>query len=198
MIRRPLRPHFGFDDRVRTLAEIDNRLHYEARDQTLWTRRTVDVWKLTLLEFMGGTTQGEADGMNPVDSLLQSLGAPAWIGSEDTLPGKTDFATATASPRATPADQVLLERTNDGWNPIGAYVGETIAIKDEHRGKGLSTDLILRCSKHRDPPAEARKVTESGYAALAKAYRVAVERAIAEGLDVPHNVQAEHRKRKSR
>jgi hypothetical protein len=158
----------------------------------------MDVWKLTLLQFMGGTTQGTDDVMNPVDPLLESLGTPAWIGPIETLPDKPEFATATANrPGARPANQVLLERTKDGWNPIGAYVNETIALKDEHRGKGLSTELILRCSKHRDPPAGPRRVTKSGYAALAKAHYVAVERAIADRLAVPDNVKDEHRKRQN-
>jgi hypothetical protein len=151
------------------------------------------VWKLTLLEFMGGKTEGQGRTMNPAGALLASLSAPGWIlGSEVVLPDSPEFATAIANrPGATAANQVVLIRSAEQWHPIGAYLDTVVAIEDAYQGQGLSTELILRCSLHRQRPIE-RQVTVAGYKALAKAHLVSVNRAVANGFDVPNHVRAEY------
>lgn len=150
-------------------------------------------WQLTLLEFMGGKTEGQGSQMNPFEVLMASTNPPGWIlGTESFLPDRDDFATAIANRAgATPADQVLLTRTLDSWKLIGGYIDSILAIDDTFQGLGLSTELILRACEHRPVPTE-RLMTVPGYKALAKAHRVAVERAVAAGLDVPTRVRADY------
>ncbi len=151
------------------------------------------VWKLTLLEFMGGRTEGQGHQRIFLGSLLASLSTPCWIpGSEVILPDRPAFATALANRHGgTAANQVVLMWSADQWHPVGAYIDPVVVIEDAYRGQGLSTELILRCSEHRQAPKN-RDVTVAGYAALAKAHRVSVKRAVANDLDVPDHVRAEY------
>lgn len=154
------------------------------------------VWQHTLSEFMAGLGQGEGySKKNPADELLAELTPPGWIkGTEVLLTEDEAFATAIA--KREPMDkgnQVLLHKEGDGWRPVGAYIGNMIAIADAFRGHDpkLSTDLILRCAEHRPLP-EIRELTVPGYKALARAHFAAVERAIGEGHEVPESVREDY------
>src|ERR1039457_2208395 len=83
---------------------------------------------------------------------------------------RPDFATAIASRHgATAANQLVLMRSADQWHSVGAYLDTVVAIEDAYRGQGLSTELIPRCSEHRQAPIK-RDLTAAGYGALAKAH----------------------------
>jgi hypothetical protein len=150
------------------------------------------VWQHTQLEFMAGMTQGDGYAkQNPVDDLLAGLTPPGWVeGTEVPIEEAPDFATAVANrPDADKGNQVLLHKVGDGWEVIGAYIENVVAIKDTFRGHDpkLSTDLILRCAEHRPLPT-SRELTIPGYKALLRAHFAAVERAFGAGLDVPARV----------
>ena len=55
---------------------------------------------------------------------------------------------------------------------VGGYVGESIDIDANHKGKGLSTPLILSAVPHRNLPSR-RILSMEGRAALTKAWQVA-------------------------
>ena len=55
---------------------------------------------------------------------------------------------------------------------VGLYVGESLALHPEHRGRGLSTPLILAAVPHRPLPSK-RILSSAGERALRKAWRVA-------------------------
>ena len=67
-----------------------------------------------------------------------------------------------------PGDVVLILN----HEVVGCYFGELLAIDPDHKGKNLSTPLILAAIPNRQPPTE-RKVSAPGLAALRKAWRVA-------------------------
>jgi hypothetical protein len=151
------------------------------------------VWQLTLIEFMAGIGQGEGYAKeNPASNLLASLIAPGWVeGTEVPLEEAKDYATAIAKlPDEHPKNQVLLHKTDAGWEPVGAYIDASLAILDSHRGHDpkLSTDLILRCAEHREVPEIREDITIPGYKALARAHFTAMERALNAELDVPQKV----------
>jgi hypothetical protein len=151
------------------------------------------VWQHTVLEFMAGLGQGEGYAKtNPLSEILGALTPPGWIaGTEVPLEEVADFATAVANrPDADKGNQVLLHKVGDGWEPVGAYIEDKLAIADAFRGHDpkLSVDLILRCAEHRPLPT-SREPTIAGYKALVRAHFAAVERAMGAGLDVPANVK---------
>jgi hypothetical protein len=55
---------------------------------------------------------------------------------------------------------------------VGGYVGESIDIDAVHKGKGLSTPLILSAISDRDLPSH-RVLSKPGRAALTLAWQVA-------------------------
>lgn len=78
-----------------------------------------------------------------------------------------------------------------GGRTVGFYAGGQCWIDPAHRGKGLSTELILalvdRIGAVPYDNAEPMGFSRSGYAAHARAHRVAVERAVEAGLvPAPH------------
>ncbi|MEP3321518.1 MAG: hypothetical protein ABJN40_10770 [Sneathiella sp.] len=60
---------------------------------------------------------------------------------------------------------------------VGFYTGEALAIRSDHRGKGLSTPMILEAIVARPCPTK-RTLSCSGKKALEKAWRVANGQAV--------------------
>jgi hypothetical protein len=150
----------------------------------------MDVWKLTLREFLAGDVTGPTN--ESVEGILSAMPDPKWTpGAEMRLIDYPNYATAPATGGRGNADLLLLEETRDGWIPVGCYVFEALIITPRARRKGLSTELILRCSQHREVP-NSRKLSQAGHAALSKAHRIAVERAVKAGLPVPETVRKAH------
>lgn len=148
------------------------------------------VWELSLEEFLVGDVVGPTN--ETVSGILSALPDPPWkAGSETILVDNPKFATAAANGGRGQADQLLLEQANGGWSPVGCYVYEALLIDSRVRGKGLSTELILRCCAHREVP-KSRKLSQAGRGALSRAHRVAVERAVNDGLRVPESVRREY------
>jgi hypothetical protein len=87
--------------------------------------------------------------------------------------------------------QVLLQKSEYGWTPVGAYVDDTVMVAEAVQRKGLGAELVLRCAPHRKVP-KRRTVSPSGLATLKSAYRLAVQRAIADGKNVPAGVRSEY------
>jgi hypothetical protein len=150
------------------------------------------VWKLTKQRFLAGQPQGSA--MNPFDFVIGSLSTPAWFaGMETILASDPSFATAPIRRDAVDfAHQLLLHlRPDDTWEPVGCYMDDSLGLKASVQGRGLSTELILRCSLHRPVPT-VRKMTDEGFGALARAHRIAVQTAVEAGLPVPAEVRSHY------
>lgn len=70
--------------------------------------------------------------------------------------------------RNQPGDMVLVVE----GQVIGLYFGDVLTIDANHRGKGLSTPLVLSAIPYRSAPTD-RKVTDDGLRALRSAWKVA-------------------------
>ena len=77
------------------------------------------------------------------------------------------------------------------YKAIGFYLNELLTIDPAHRGRGLSTELIIRCCAHRNLPTR-RTLSVAGKRALERAHETAVRRAFAEGYNVPTEVRADY------
>jgi hypothetical protein len=86
-------------------------------------------------------------------------------------------------------DTCAARRARSQW--LGGYIDTVIAIEDGFVGQGLSAALVLRAYENRELPAE-RQLTTAGYGALSAAHRVAVERAIRDGANVPESVRRDY------
>ena len=147
------------------------------------------IWQLTLDEFLAGLETGVSQPPMAFEAAMSSLPQEApWIDKTEmplwTNPG---FATAFANRggQSSAKDQVLLQLDPNGkWVPVGCYVDTVLALIPDVRRKGLSTELILRCVGRRDLP-DNRQLSEAGLAALKKAHRVAVAKAVECKLPVP-------------
>lgn len=135
----------------------------------------MDLKSLTEAEFLSTYTLVEAeDDAFPKMSFLADM----WDqGTECPLPTHPGYAVApltTAEPLG--HDVALLHQRSDGsYGAVGLYCGETLAVAEDHQGKGLGTELILAAVLHRPVP-EKRTVSSAGLAALKKAWRVAQTR----------------------
>ncbi len=94
-----------------------------------------------------------------------------------------------------------IRHADSGWNtalfaddtPVGFYADSYLWIAPPHRGKGLSTPLIVAAAEQRGgcvmPPGVAfQGYTRRGLAAHRSAHAQAVLTALAEGLSVPQAV----------
>jgi hypothetical protein len=146
----------------------------------------VDVAKLTLDQFLAcEEPEPDQKASLSIYDLAKLLDDPPWEdGSEQMISGEVDYATAPArlvGPTFSPENQVLLAKNANGhWVLAGYYLGEALCVLQKYRNLGLSTDLILRASRHRPIPKQ-RKVTSAGYRALCRAHRIAIERDHAKG-----------------
>lgn len=154
------------------------------------------VWKLTLSQFLSKELKETGETAIPVEQFLAAaLHPPYWYeGAEVELESHPGFATAPAKRPGMPLSleyQVLLQKSEYGWTPVGAYVDDTVMVAEAVQRKGLGAELVLRCAPHRKVP-KRRAVSPSGLATLKSAYRLAVQRAIADGKDVPAGVRSEY------
>jgi hypothetical protein len=128
----------------------------------------------------------------PLEFFLQTLLKPGWYeGKELDLPSHPGFATGPLKRphlQESNSRQMLLKRQGGTWKPVGLYMDDTVVLAGEVRGRGLSTELILRCVPHRNH-RERRTLTKAGEAALTKAYYVGVGRAIERGQDVASHIR---------
>lgn len=150
------------------------------------------VWKLTKQQFLAGQAQGSA--MNPFPLVIGSLPEPAWFaGMETILSSDPSFATAPINRgKVDLAHQLLLQlRPDETWEPVGCYMDDSLGLKALIQGRGLSTELILRCSLHRPVP-KSRKMTDEGFGALARAHRIAVQTAVEAGLPVATDIRSHY------
>lgn len=156
----------------------------------------VEIWTLTVDEFLTKDLQQTGSTAASFEMFLPLLEEPGWHrGREVPMDGKPGFATAPAKRPGMDADlayQVLLKKDGDQWELVGLYIDDTIIVKPEMRGAGLTTELVLLCAKYRPLPSR-RTVSPAGLATLKRAHRIGVERALAEGLPVPANVRAEYK-----
>ena len=144
--------------------------------------------------------QQVAPGHHDALSLLATLQPPGWF-QEEVVPITKNpcYATAMARPYTGAslstrplANQMLLALDQGSYSrPIGLYLDEIITIDPAHQGKGLSTELILRCCAHRIVPLR-RTLTQAGKRALERAHHIAVHNAHAAGCHVPMAVRAEY------
>lgn len=140
--------------------------------------------------------QSVVGGHDPL-LLLGALQPPGWFETTSVPISKNPcYATAMARPYTNSSlslrpmeNQVLLALDQHEYSvPVGVYLSEVIAIDPAHQGKGLSTELILRCCAHRPVPTR-RTLTPAGKRALERAHETAVRNAHAAGCHVPAAVR---------
>lgn len=86
------------------------------------------------------------------------------------------------------------------YDAAGAVVGgislKSILVLPDHRGKGLGAEIVIRAFEtgvlHPDTMNKSNLLTTAGRANRAAAHRIAVERAVRAGLDVPDEVLADY------
>lgn len=134
----------------------------------------MDLKALTLDQFLG--TINRASGLDDEFHKLEGL-ATLWPpGSEQPLADHPGYAIAplqTDVPLGT--DAVLLHDVEGSFEPVGAYIGELLAIRADHQRKGLGVELVLAAVPYRSPP-EKRTVSDAGLAVLKKAWAIAQAR----------------------
>jgi len=152
------------------------------------------VWKLTQKEFLAGTAVLGSSALSPFVAIEASMPDPAWVrGTEFVLASNPGFATALLLTRRDSfADQALLQLTpRDDWEFVGVYMGDVLVLRPDVTGRGLSTELILRCAVHRQVPTQ-RQMTPEGEGALRRAHRASVTAAVDAGLPVPAVVRTDY------
>jgi GNAT superfamily N-acetyltransferase len=157
--------------------------------------------EITRAVFMATNDQKVVPGSHDVQDLLANLEPPGWF--EDAVVPITKnpcYATAKARPYKGSSlstrpleNQILLVLDEGRYSlPVGLYLDEVLAIEPDHQGKGLSTELILRCCAHRLPPTR-RTLTPAGKRALERAHDIAVHNAHTAGCHIPADVRLEYR-----
>src|SRR5436305_10640098 len=99
----------------------------------------MDLWRYTFAELTGGL---EAEG----DSVPMPM--PMEFGEVTPL-SDARYGTAPIALGSGLGDQALVRKGDDGWQCIGVYLGDTMIVWD-NGGKGLGTQLFLRCMEHRN------------------------------------------------
>ena len=125
----------------------------------------MDLKTMTLAEFLNEDESAKADTATEFELGLSTLENELGIGEKlkDLSDGYTLYRLGTE-----PGDVALC---NNG-EFVGCYFGPVLAIGGNHKGRGLSTDLILEAVKQRGPP-EPRKLSIAGRAALTRAWHIA-------------------------
>jgi GNAT superfamily N-acetyltransferase len=133
-----------------------------------------------------GRDQEEYEWLWNTAADLNGLGEPAWSGQG----GYTVRELLDYDP---PGTFALL--TPEG-SPCGFYMDSGLWIDPEHRGKGLSSRLILAAAAfHGGSPTNNEGglgFSDAGYAAHRKAHCLAVQEAVEAGLPVPEGVRDEY------
>jgi hypothetical protein len=156
-----------------------------------------EPWQMSFDDFTGPAVITEAaategrhpdydDWLWPMAGDPDTLADPAWLNDE----GYRICLLIDCEPAGT---FVLLDSAS---SPCGFYYASGLWIDPDHRGKGLSTPLILTAAAfHGGSPTnntEGLGFSKAGYAAHRAAHRSAVMEAVAEGKDVPSQVRAEY------
>lgn len=148
-------------------------------------------WQRTLRSFAGRGIQWPSETMRVSDAealaLLPALADRAW--SAPLWSGDGGYAVRHA---AGTCDAALFH----AGGIVGFYAESSLWIARAHRGRGLSTQLILAAAGRRGgrsiPPGVVfQGYTAAGVAAHRSAHRHAVRSALARGLPVPAEVLAE-------
>ena len=152
------------------------------------------IWSGTLEEFLGPGSLVAAtfaiDGHDAEYELYREVPyelAAAWTSADGH-----HSVHVVADEDWEPPTAVLIEnRTGD---TVGFYAGGELWIDAEHRGRGLSTPLIVclvdRLGKAAYDNALGIGFSAAGHAAHAAAHRSVVQRAIEAGIRVPSRVRA--------
>ncbi len=146
----------------------------------------MEVWQLTLEGFMAGATLDDAqpdtgDIFEQMILPIEASGLDLASMDQQQVPDHEEYGFI---PTAR-GDGILMFNGGDEPEPIGAYIGEALAIREDHQRRGLSPELILLCCANRALPPAQRQFTRRGCRALQSAHRLAVQRAIDRGDDVP-------------
>lgn len=79
---------------------------------------------------------------------------------------------------------------------VGGISKNWIAVDEAHHGAGLGAELFIRAFdamiKHPDTMNVGHKLTKAGRACLMKAHKIAIQRAIDSGLEVPGEVLVDY------
>ena len=146
----------------------------------------VDIYKIPLSEFLGGHVKGEGQ-KEPDDIYIDEMGKTFPPVNLTPIPGKPDYATGPANGDL--EDQILFKKITNGWEAVGCFLGPTVVVKRGHPGLGV--ELILSCTTHRKALGE-KLFTEDGFKAAKRAHRIAIERALAQGEEVPAEVLVDY------
>ena len=150
------------------------------------------VWEMTLKEFLSKDCKIAGPTGASFEQFMALVSPPGWYeGKEVALESHPGFATAPLKRpewEETPQYQMLLQKTDEGWKPVGMYIDDTIIVSECVGGQGLGTELALRCIPHRPVP-ERRTLSPAGLRTLTRAYYSGVERAITEGRDVQAHIR---------
>ncbi len=124
----------------------------------------MDLTQLTEAQFLcDGARDGDLD--NPLAfSLLEMALENLPLAPVRTLNADYELHVVVGQP----GDTVMLHK----GEVVGGYLGESLALRDDHQRIGLSTALILAAVPYRPAPIK-RTVSNLGEAALRKAWRVA-------------------------
>jgi hypothetical protein len=143
----------------------------------------MDICKYTFTELTGGIqTTGESVAME----------MPMEFGQVTPFEFNPLYGTAVLTGGLYMQDQALVRKNDNGeWECIGWYMGDTMMVWADGK-KGLGSELFLRCIAHRNELPVTKMMTGRGEKTMRRAHRIAIERALAEGKDVPQAVRDEY------
>lgn len=146
------------------------------------------IHQITLAEFLGpaqvnhdiAVSGDEFCSVFPsaVDlSMLESADSLIGYGIPD--PGHDLASYAIAPLKRTQTDLVALTTDEfEDWVVVGQYIGTTLMVDPEHRGKGLGTLLVIATAKARGGLIGATEYTVAGEITHRKAHRAAIGNAL--------------------
>jgi hypothetical protein len=142
----------------------------------------MDLWRHTWAELTGNILpSGGSMAMPEPMPFEQEQVSP--------FPSNPRYGTA---PLGSMQNQVLVRKGSDGvWECIGWYLDDTVIVFEDGR-QGWGTELILRCMEHRSGLPVTKTLSDKGMAALRRAHRISIERALSAREKVPSDVLAEY------
>ena len=97
---------------------------------------------------------------------------------------------------ATDRHAQLLVVYDQAGSVVGGISNKSILVLPDHRGQGLGAEIVIRAFEtgvlHPDTMNKNNLLTTAGRANRLAAHRIAVERAVRAGLDVPEEVLADY------